>query len=406
MQPSWDRMQAGVHRTGMIVTRMLGVLAVAAWALGASSAHAAPEDRFLLIDRERGAIMVTSVVLEERELHFRDEHGAQRSRQTADLVGLLRIDAGVRHRAAGLLVMDDGQRMPGSLTGRTPSNPDAFVWMHPWLGQVEASTDQVRQLVLDPSVPAPPDDGAMRDLLVLRNGDRFEGFLASVGDPFVIEVETASGPRTLEIPMERVAAARLVTPARAPQGERGWFRDGTVMDVRERRMGDDGYARIGTSWVSGGRVLQISAGEIAGVLFDPSAMVPLASLSPVSVSSSAPRFDVPAPQVLDPDAPLGSGPIELRGPVTVSYHLEERVRRLVAEAILPERARLWGDPILVVRNDGREVLRLSIDRTTPRHLIDLPLTGRMLEFELIEGESGPVHNVLRLERAFLILGGS
>jgi len=386
-----------------IRTTLMFLISIACLSGGGAVIAATPAgERYLLIDRDHAVRMVSAVVLEERELHFRDEAGTMRSQSTTDLIALFRMEYEVRHRSSGMLILDDGQRLPGFLTSRTSTLDDGFVWMHPWLGEVEASTEQVRQLVLDSEISVPTGGAAVRDLLLLRNGDRLEGFIVAIGDPFVLEVTTGDVSRLVEIPMERVAAARLVTPSRPASGTRGWFRDGTVMSMTDRRIGDDGYVRVGTPWMRGNRSLQISAGEIAGILFDPGALVPLSQVSPVSVMSDVPRFETPIPDLLDPGAPLGSGAIEFRGPLRVQYVLDVPARRMIGEVVLPESAREWGDLEFVVRSEGLEVFRQRINSERPRTLLDVPLRGPVLDIELVEGPSGLVHNRVRLERAFLI----
>ena len=75
---------------------------------------------------------------------------------------------------------------------------------------------------------------------------------------------------------------------------------------------------------------------------------PLATLVPARVDRTTPRYLVPAPEVDDPDAPLGLAHVHLRGPLRVHYALPPGTPRFAATALLPRTARDWGDLDLII----------------------------------------------------------
>jgi hypothetical protein len=303
---------------------------------------------------------------------------------------------------AGVLLLNDGQRLPGQLSASTPREPDALTWIHPWLAPMNVPLDRVRALRTSADQPSPKPRAA--DVVLLENGDRLEGFVTAIGEMVAIEIEIDGRPQTLRVPSDRLASLALVTPDRAATGTRVWFNDGTVLDVHGLGVGDDGYPRF-TDALTNRRVdpESVRMSEISAILFAASAMTPLAELEPAQVAVSVPRFFVPEPRVLDQEAPLGLGRIEYRGPVLVRYRLPRGVARLAAEATLPPNDREWGDFELIVRDDDDVVLRERLNAMRPSVPINIELHGSELTIEIAEGARGPIQDRLVLERAMLLI---
>lgn len=370
--------------------------------LAAAAVPAPAAERFLVIDMTGASRVMDGLVIDAERVYARDEQGVMRSRPVTDVLAIMRTDPGTRLTYPGLLITVDGQRLPGHLTMRTATRPDAFVWMHPWMGQVEATLEQTREIMLDGSTRIADDRTRVSDVVILRNGDRIEGLVAAVGDPFEIEIDQGGTVRTMRIPLERVAAVRLVTPDIAPSGERLWFRDGTVVQVSDRRIGDDGYVRLRSAWLREDRPIQVSLGEIDAIEVGAGLLVPLAGLAPVDATSSYPRFEIPSPRVASGTAVLGTHPVEMRGPLVVRYRLPERCHRFVATVSMPERARQYGDCDLILRSNGTEVFRRRFGGDMWTAPIDVALSGRDFQVEITVGEHGPVQDVLLFERAIFI----
>jgi hypothetical protein len=106
--------------------------------------------------------------------------------------------------------------------------------------------------------------------------------------------------------------------------------------------------------------------------------------------------------VIEPDAPVGLSPIELRGPVVVRYSLPSGAIRFAAQAVLPDSARQWGDLELIVRSDDAEVFRMRLNAESPAGEINVALTGRELTLELTAGAHGPIQDQVILNRAMIL----
>jgi hypothetical protein len=328
-----------------------------------------------------------------------------------------------------MLVLATGERLPGEAVVGAQAAADTLAWSHPWLGRIDVPFKLIESVLLRPGAVAPP--AGKGDVVLLANGDRQEGFVTAIGDPVTIEVSGggagAGGGATsqsLNIPLDRVTAITMIAPKQAGKGRRVWFGEGTVLDVQSIAVGDDGYVRLGGgSLIGAGGVVGDAAGagddddagpqppriplaEVAGVLFDREAMIPLASIAPSRVEGPATRYVLPRPNTSDPDAALGLSAIEFSGPIVARYAVPAGCQRFIAEVELPRAARAWGDCDLIVRSDDEEVFRAHLSSATPTASINVPLParggGRELTIELAAGAHGPIQDLVRLHRPMLL----
>lgn len=399
------------NRRGLIPVVML-LLACASGlspALKARAADPAPGE-FLLVRRSLTIQPVRQVRITEQTLEYLNSEKGWTVTRIADCIALVNPAAApAPARADGLLVLADGQRLPGSIAidGAKPAT-DSIAWEHPWLGRMDVPLKVVQSVLLAPGASPPPAGKA--DVIVLANGDRQEGLITSLGKSVTIEVDLSGGktqPST--IPLKLVSAITMITPRVEPSGRRVWFTEGTVIDVQSIGVKDDGYVQLSSpSLASGTQPSGITLAQIAGIRFDPKAVVPLASLAPTRVEGPPTRFILPKPQVGNADGPLGLAPIEFRGPIVVRYALPpladpgRTVRNLAAEASLPRDAFEWGDYELVIRSNDEEVFRARLNAAHPAATINVAVPGRELTIELTAGAHGPVQDRLILDRAMLL----
>ncbi|MHC4130194.1 MAG: hypothetical protein ACYSUA_18940 [Planctomycetota bacterium] len=320
-------------------------------------------------------------------------------------MALLDTEAVVVPRRQGWLRLADGQRFPGQALSGSRAADGVLVWVQSsWLGRMEVPLNRIESVTFvgGGQVPAPGD----ADVLQLANGDRLEGVVTALGDPITVEVLNGdeSGPQVIELPLDRVVAVRMVTPAQRPSGRRLWLLDGTVVDVSEVMLGDDGFFRLeGVPMVTEEQAKRIEVDAVAGVQFDARGLIPFAAMAPSRVEGPPTRYAVTAPTVLDEFAPLGLGRVEFRGPVSVQYLLPAGSAYLSAEAALPVKARSWGDCELVIREDDRQVFAARLNADTPTAVIGVPLDGSRLTVEVTEGSGGPVQDQVVLLRALVLV---
>ncbi|MBT8485040.1 MAG: hypothetical protein HKO59_04805 [Phycisphaerales bacterium] len=385
-------------------------IALTGLAIVAGPVTAAPEP-FLLVDQDLSVRPIELLSAGAYGLEIRDAGGGPTTQVTLDeCLALIRPDGYLAQDPEsdplsgdmfGTLVFADGERMPGVISGDAPPDADAVAWVHPRFGPMLVPLERVAAASLRPGAPIP--ESGQLDVVALANGDQLQGFIASVGDPVVIEVGDGVDAHPVEIPLARTRGFALVAPRMPPTGRRVWFSDGTVLDTRKLQVGNDGYLRFGLAWRpdEGGFAARLST--VSAVLFDSAGLVPLATLAPARVERTTPRYIVPGPKVDDPAAPLGLGAVSIRGPVRVRYALPDNCIRFAGEAQLPFGARRWGDYQLILRDDDAEVFRARLNRANPSVPINVTLRGSELTIELEQGASGPIQDHVVLRRAMLLV---
>jgi hypothetical protein len=372
-------------------------------AIGAAAgATAASGNQYVLFRRDRSSQEVELLEIAVRRLVVR-ENGSEWSSVPRDrCIALLSTDAAIVERRQGWLRLSDGQRFPGQALSGAPRGEGVLAWnQSSWLGRMEVGIDQVESVTFTGA--AVPEAGES-DVLLLINGDRLEGFITAIGDPITLELAGTGGQtRVVELPLERVAALRMVAPSRAPSGQRVWLADGTVFTARDVLLGEDGFFRVDGVAFCDEPARRIEREAVAAVLFEPEALVPLSALAPRRLDGPAGRYVLPPPRALQDNAALGVADVEFRGPLSVQYVLPSGASRLQAEVQLPVLARALGDCEVVVLDDGREAWRAGLNARRPSASIAVPLSGSILTIEVREGASGPIQNRVVFSRAAILV---
>ncbi|MCA9296938.1 MAG: hypothetical protein KC983_10475 [Phycisphaerales bacterium] len=358
---------------------------------------------FVLVDETLETRPVRLVELDDQSIVFRESSdGALETRRTSACVAIFSRRGTQPPQIRGMLLLADGQILPGSIIPTSVEAGDTFAWDHPWLGRLDLPLDSVRFLALQNDAQRAVDANA--DVVQLKNGDRLEGFVLSLADPMVIEIANADGTsEAIHVAHERVVSVTMVTPDQRSHGSRLWFRDGTVLDTSSLRLGDDGYLRLETLLDAPNADLsKIRIDLLSALLLSPDALIPLASLPVSSLEAPPMRYRIPAPRVEGRNGPLGLGSIRYHGPLTARYTVPGGVRRFAADAELPLDARVWGDCELVIRSDDREVFRARLSADAPSVSINTAIDGSELTIDILEGANGPVQDVVELRNAMLL----
>ncbi len=381
---------------------LLGVVAA-----GAALAPIAPQrgavaapDRFLLLRRDHRLETIQLVGIRDQTLVYGDHDQGFASVLLSNCLAIFRAEAAPADVSGGLLRLADGQRFPGQAFSGASGADGVLVWdQSSWLGRMEVPLQRIESVVFTQGASIPRmGDG---DRLLLANGDRLEGLVTALGDPILLEV-AEDGRRTIQIPLDRAAAVRMVTPRQTPSGRRLWLIDGTIIDVSAVEVGDDVLRPGGLPFVSQQPTKPLSISSLVAVLFDTEGLVPFAALDPVSLKGPPTRYVVPRPEPLDDLAPLGLARVLLKGPISIRYELPSAPSYLMAEARLPPEARTWGDCELLIRDEGRVVFRARLNGDTPVVSIGVTIHGTQLEIEIAEGAHGPIYDHVVLHRAMVI----
>ncbi len=310
---------------------------------------------------------------------------------------LRRADAGlIDDASAEVLELMGSDQVPDERAAAEPV-VDAVVWRDGLSDRVYPLERVARIVLPDAPVSARvtlPDAGD-EDLLLLANGDTLRGFLAELGDGALLELEDGS---MLDLPADRVSAAVLANDPEAHEGSTVWFSSGLVAVGETISTAEGGWLGIsnaeGETWWD----------EIAGVraiLFDSTALVPLADLTP---TTGRPTIGYhPDDRLLEEAAALNMRDLELSEPTTVAYDLPEGATRFAATIALERSSSPWADCAIVVYADGTELKRIALSAQQPASALNvrLPDSAKVLTIVLDEGDFGPIHDAVRLMRPMI-----
>jgi len=381
-------------RKHMMFSTVSAALAVAAFA-----APAPASSDLLLIRRPAEMISVQVIEITDQHLTFwREGYGDQKI-NLDECVALISDSARVRVTDRGMLVLADGQRLPGESLSSPKSGSNTLAWSHREFGRIEAASGIIRSVSFASHVDPPPAGSS--DVLVLNNGDRVSGLVTALGDPVTLMPDGSS--RSISLPMQRIASISFVSPERKGAGRRLWMTDGTVVDVAQLRLGHDGLLRLqlaGSLTSESQHTLKLS--DVSAVMFDAESAIPLSSVQPTSITGPKTRYVLPAPVLRDRNAPIGLMPIELSGPVAIRYALPSSPMEMVGEVTIPPTHRTWGDLDVVILDDEREVFRARLNGEQPSAPIRIALRGSEMTIRLEEGNNGPLQDTVVLEHPLLL----
>ena len=297
----------------------------------------------------------------------------------------------------GTLFLSDGQRIPGKLElrGGVPS------WVSPWCAPRALDGDGVRGFALGTAALPAASDG---DVLLLRNGDRVDGIVSGItASGIAVEVGSGADRSISTLAWDTVSAVGLVAPPMPRAGARVWLADGTVIDGDSVSWMTPQYMRIVGGSGTAQRPISIPRRMVLAVQSGPTSATPLAQLAPVASGVTAPaaRYSQPSPTVVAGTWGLDAPPIEIEGPVLLSYPAQSAPSRLVAVASRPSTAREASDVDLVVRSGGKELLREHMDAARSRMEIRVDIPAAPFSIELVPSSSSAAGAFVVLERAVL-----
>lgn len=355
---------------------------------------------------------------------YTDERGLLRREPIGEFLAILPPDLPAASRApdpdAALyaVTLVDRQRYLGTpLDAGDRDEPPLL--LDAGFARLEVPLEHVSSLARTGARPPARTASLTQDVIELANADRLEGFILTLGE--VCRIETADA--ILDLPVDRLAWARLANPALPPPPTLLWLEDGTIAGVEllgqrdaasiDARLVPPGGAEPSLSDAEAPR-LSILLARVRAASLNAASLIPLSSLTPHATTSNRPW--TPAIHIADQDAaPLHAADITLPAPMGVTWVLPPDAARLAFEAFLPERSRVWGDADLVVvleqENGTVELARHRLHADQPRVRINVELAApadprrtRFLRIELAEGPSGPAQDAAVLRRPLILLG--
>ena len=292
------------------------------------------------------------------------------------------------------LILTDGQRFIGAPVG---GSGEALRWRAASAGMIEAPLERIDRVVLAPSLDPGHDPAALGDVVILTNGDRLDGYVASLGDRIEIEVEDG---RMVDLPMQRAAVIDLANPPAERSGAYMWFADGAVARLR-REEGQYWLDAAPSGWESTAPLERARA-----FVYDAARITALSDL-PVGDYQPISRRWTPAPIInRAAGAPLWSAPVELPGPMRVIWALPDNAVRFGAIIALREDSRVWGDCEVVVAQQRAgaqvELGRVRLDSAQPSAQLTVDVAPGDLVITVEPGASGPIQDRVRITGALLL----
>ncbi len=344
---------------------------------------------------------------------------APRVRPVADLVAMINAEhvRGPRpddadERPLLTVTLADGQRLIGRVArepeGTTPgsaSSKDAPLTLDTALGTARVVLDLVAGVSVGVS-PSLGGEAPKKDVVLLRNDDRMEGFVEAIGATVVVQPE---GAASTTVPLERVREITLANPRTAPRGAIAWLADGSVIRITDLAQAVDAPATATVPIL--GKDSPTPLPGLVSIVFDASRLAPLSRLAPTQVRPSPDRRWTRSPRPLPGPAVLDAPDLELPGPMSVEWDLPDRAVRLAGEAELSRFTDNWGDcTISIELSSGAAPRRLWTQHlggsgASARFNIDLgaPAPGRHLRLILESGSRGPIQDRVILRRPLLLL---
>jgi len=318
-----------------------------------------------------------------------------------DSSSMLALVANTNHAAEstskGLLVLVDGQRIPGTLDNRQ----GIATWVSLWCAPRTIAIDEVRSLSFGRSTPP---QATNTDVIQLKNGDRISGLITAIA-PEAVTIDVGTGAdATVSIGIDTITAMSLVGPTKPHSGARIWLADGTVIDGPLVSWSGADYLRM--IGVAGAKIptLTVPRDRVLAVQSTPQSAIPLASLVPVSSvpkGCEGMRFITSTPLAAPGTWSLDAPPLEIEGPVILSYPALVEKHRLIAVACRSTTSRKAGIVDLVIRSAGKELLRERLDTDRARVEIRVDLLAAPFDIELQPADGSAVGDMVVLERAVL-----
>lgn len=312
--------------------------------------------------------------------------------------------------ATGRLELTDGQVLPGTLATGPAANPDYVAWSSRLWGPIAPALDNVSAVVIAPERFDALMAGVKgsQDTVLLRNGDRVEGFLESIAPP---NVRIEKGGKVSELPLSRVDGVLLANPVKPSAGSWVWVQ-GAAAAINDIALSDTGSCTIAARLpgVTSQPTATITAESLEAVCFNAAAIQSLAAMPMAEPAPAADtrRWSQP-PLVSSTDVPLAAADIELPGPMRVEWTLPKGATRLSTTLEMPPSARLWGDcqvtvEVLGSNGSGTQLARAQLNQATPQAVVNAALTNAAkLRVTIEPGPSGPIQDRVVLRRALVLV---
>lgn len=328
-----------------------------------------------------GTIEATgSDLLDEQEGWVKIEPG--------DCLAVIRRGAWAPRPSRTRVILQDGQVLTGVLMS---GDKDSIQIDHLWMRELDIPLERIQRIEFKSNVAIPSGE---LDRVVLINGDVLEGFVNTVDDPIIIEVEREE-IEEIQIPLERAAAIAFGGAQTSASWPQVWTIDGVRMTVPQVEVDASGRLNMAPHEFMVGEYERLpGTNEIVAVVLDGSRFAPLANLPVRTISTSIARRTAPPPRRENPLGPIGLSNLLLGGPARYEFTLPPGTDRFRAKLQRPRSSRRWPSPMVIITMGDRELWSGVFEDDVE---LNLPLdTGSgsgdsTLLIEVTCGSQGPVH---------------
>lgn len=252
------------------------------------------------------------------------------------------------------------------------------------------------------------------DLLIARNGDRFGGFIETIGPSVRMTLGNGS---EIEIEAARLASMHIANDLERVEGIYLSFSDREQLRILgfEVSLSQSIRVRVDTDSLgladTGSNEWRFDADSLTGlrVLDKQAEVLPLSTLEPISVEPMGDRVWTQRPTIINENAghPALMG-LDLHSPVRVSYALPTGATRFAC--VLEAPIERWTDCIarvLAVTPSGTRNLaehRLNNKSPSSEVNLQLPTNTDTLVIEIDPGEYGPIQDRVLMLRPRVLIG--
>lgn len=434
-------------------------IAVVAWPLGASWAHAiappAPKEpppvKRVIVDSSLARHNGVVSAIGPKEILYFDGEGRPRTIHRDDVLVILPDTSSPAASAEDptplassdpaldLVELVSGELIPGQWSTSKLAS-ETIDWKSPLLGDLTLKLDDIRRIrragrSATPSstpsptpsplpaaaTPVPAAADARQDTVTLTNGDVLSGFVDSIGD--TVRIDVRGKPREIDRSLvSEILLSGQGTPDPGPRTtnkgakparQMVWLTDGA--SVLAEHVTSIGSTLSSLAITRQGKVIEISLTLLDSWAPDRSRVIGLAGINPSRQLPVGDRTWAAHIESGDRSVPLSAADLLLPGPMIVEWTLPAGATRLSMDVELPAACRVWGDCVLIVQmvgvagNASREIARERLNDARPLVPMNLSLgeTGTKsatLRITLDPGERGPIQDRVVLRQPLLLLG--
>jgi hypothetical protein len=329
--------------------------------------------------------------------------------------------AGSGRRGSGMQVNErvkPAAAQPGAVPEAGPADPaaappevaDSIRWQHQLLGEFSFKLEGVRRwsATRQPWSRAPVPE---RDVMVLANGDRLEGFFAGLigltGKPdqnVMLKLEPAGGGEVV-VPVTRLVSVTLSGLKVEPRGPRLLMADGTDLLTGPVAYNPAAGLRVAPAGVTAVLPAKLGTESIVAYLPEAGAVVDLSGTLAVRPESERAWDATPRLLARSEAGDLLAGTVLMPGWCRAMLTVPEDAARVSMLLVVPESCRVLAECTVTLSMGGKVLERRVLTAADATAEVNVAVPGGgTLVVELADGPagSGPAHDQVLLRRPIAV----